>query len=108
MPEEGLDQFWNIILTVYDNTNQKFTKDDININNDLNQVNNYKVPRLNTPNTPLAHIPKTFKDIEIIDTSPKVENKPIKPKEDFYTMIKNEYNQDEKVRSRYLKLGWWK
>lgn len=45
---------------------------------------------------------------ESIDTTPKVETKPIEPKKDFYSMIKDEYNQDEKVRSKYHKLGWWK
>lgn len=39
------------------------------------------------------------------DTIPKVETA---PKKDFYSMIKDEYNQDEKVRSKYHKLGWWK
>lgn len=42
---------------------------------------------------------------ETTDTTPKVE---IAPKKDFYSMIKDEYNQDEKVRSKYHKLGWWK
>ena len=60
------------------------------------------MPRLNTPNTPLAHIPKTFKDTEIIDTSPKVKNKSENDIGDLYTYTMNRLSKDK----RYRKLGW--
>lgn len=65
----------------------------------------YGLPSTNVPKTSKEEIPK---ENEITDTTPKVETKPIEPKKDFYSMIKDEYNQDEKVRSKYHKLGWWK
>lgn len=69
----------------------------------------YETPKYGLPSTDKSNISKTPKvENESIDTTPKVETKPIEPKKDFYSMIKDEYNQDEKVRSRYHKLGWWK
>ena len=57
---------------------------------------------------PSTNTPKISKENKTTNTSPEVEAKPIEPKKDFYSMIKDEYNQDEKVRSKYHKLGWWK
>lgn len=69
----------------------------------------YETLKYGLPSTDKSNIPKTAKvENESIDTTPKVETKPIEPKKDFYSMIKDEYNQDEKVRSKYHKLGWWK
>lgn len=81
------------------------------LENEIKQIENPKEILRTTPDSvsePPAEIPKTTKDNEVTDTTPKVEAKPIEPKKDFYSMIKDEYNQDEKVRSRYHKLGWWK
>lgn len=69
----------------------------------------YETLKYGLPSIDKSNISKTPKvGNESIDTIPKVEAKPIEPKKDFYSMIKDEYNQDEKVRSKYHKLGWWK
>ena len=91
----------------------------VNLDNKLNTLNrlqggfdrNYQWDTLKygLPPTEESNIPEIPKvENETTGTTPKVENTPVKPKEDFYSMIKNEYNQDEKVRSKYHKLGWWK
>lgn len=91
----------------------------VNLDNKLNTLNrlqggfdrNYQWDTLKygLPPTDEPSIPETPKvENKSTDTTPKVETKPIEPKKDFYSMIKDEYNQDEKVRSKYHKLGWWK
>lgn len=87
-PEASLDNKLNTLKQIQEGTYLRTTPDPVS--------------------EPPANIPKTTKDNEVTDTTPKVETKPIEPKKDFYSMIKDEYNQDEKVRSKYHKLGWWK
>lgn len=86
-PEASLDNKLNTLKQIQEGTYLRTTPDPVS--------------------EPPANIPKTTKDNEVT-TTPKVETKSIEPKKDFYSMIKDEYNQDEKVRSKYHKLGWWK
>lgn len=87
-PEANLDNKLNTLKQLQEGTYLRTTPDPVS--------------------TPPANIPRTTKDNEVTDTTPQVETKPIEPKKDFYSMIKDEYNQNEKVRSKYHKLGWWK
>lgn len=76
------------------------------LEDEIKRVENPKEFLRTTPDPvsePPAEIPKTTKDNEVTDATPKVETKSTEDIGDLYTYTMNRLSKDNK----YRKLGWW-